>query len=291
MTNNIKASKAFFLGIVFLVVIYSCVLGPSLARADLVKVALVVPVGMTKAEIYTETSLPASHGVVVLCPGMNGDGKMLVAEGPWHDFAKSRGLGLVGVSFSSPPEQLYGNPARGYYYPEQGSGELLISALHKIYGQDVKLFIYGFSGGAQFTSRFVDQHPELIISWAAYAACFWSTPLSATPKSAPGIVACGEYDTSRYGPSYAFFQQGRRRDARWLWLSLGNTGHARQGEFEKFIRLTFAAVLAGDFKNSTWLDAETKQPTTEDERLLNPALSVWLPTPEIKDAWLKLHHP
>lgn len=264
--------------------------GP-LSQAEWVTTQLPPINGVTIADLHHEKTLPATNGVLVLCPGMNGDGKLLAAEGPWRNFAEKKGLGLVGISFSSPPDALYGQPGRGYYYPEQGAGETLIKGLRKLYGSDVKICIYGFSGGAQFTSRFAEQHPEMIISWAAYAACFWSAPISASPTSAPGLVACGEFDSGRFGPAFGYFQQGRRHDARWLWISLGNTGHARHRELEEFIRATFSAVLSGDYKRATWLDAETKQATSEDDRLLNPALSVWLPTPAIADLWLKLHHP
>ncbi|MCS6245418.1 MAG: hypothetical protein H2172_16420 [Opitutus sp.] len=266
-------------------------LGSPLARAEWVTTSLPRVNDLTKAELFHETSLTPTNGVVVLLPGMNGDGKVMLGETPWRDFAKTHGLGLVGVSFSSPPALLYGNPAKGYYYPEQGSGEALINGLHKIYGKNVKILLYGFSGGAQFGSRFAELYPEKMLGWAAYSASFWKNPNSAGPNSAPGIVACGEFDAERYGPSFAYFQQGRRKDARLTWVSIGNVGHMRHKRFEEFVRAYFVAVLNGKFDHAKWLDAETKLPTTEDDRLLNPALSVWLPTSEIADSWLKLHHP
>jgi pimeloyl-ACP methyl ester carboxylesterase len=260
-------------------------------RAELVKTSLANSFEITKAEIYHESTLPPTNGLLVLCPGMNGDGRVLATEQPWLNYAKINGLGLVSISFSSPPALLYGNPAKGYYYPEQGSGDALIAGLKKIYGKDVKILLYGFSGGAQFGSRFAELYPERMLGWAAYSASFWKTPDSANPTTSPGIVACGEFDAERYGPSFAYFQQGRRKDARWTWVSIGNVGHMRHKRFEEFVRAYFAAVLNGKFDHAQWLDAETKQPTTEDERLLNPALSAWLPTPEVADLWLKLHHP
>lgn len=261
------------------------------ARAEMFTWHVVPPPGMTKSELNCERNFPATNGVLVLCPGMNGDGAILAKDSAWRAFAKERGLGLVGVSFSSPPELLYGDPAIGYYYPEQGAGDVLIRGLRELYGKDVKLFLYGFSGGAQFCARFTDQHPDRVLSWAAYAACFWADHVSANPSSPPGIVTCGEFDADRYGPAFGYFQQGRRKDARWTWVSVGNIGHVRHKRLEEFIRSYFSAVLAGKFDQSVWLDAETMEPTTEDERLLTPALSVWLPTPEVKEAWLKLHHP
>lgn len=261
------------------------------AHAELVTWHAEPPLGMTKSELHSERDLPATNGVLVLCPGMNGNGAVLAQDSVWKNFAKKQGLGLVGVSFSSPPELLYGDPARGYYYPEQGSGEILIRGLRELYGKDVKLFLYGFSGGAQFCARFTDQHPERVLGWAAYAACFWAAPVSATPYSPPGIVTCGEFDAARYGPAFGYFQQGRRKEARWSWVSVGGIGHVRFLRLEEFIRAYFAAVMVGDFSQASWLDAETMKPTSEDERLLAPALSVWLPTPAVADLWLELHHP
>ncbi|MCS6245815.1 MAG: hypothetical protein H2172_18455 [Opitutus sp.] len=263
----------------------------SLSYADLVTTKLEAPRYVTTAEIHHQASLIPVHGVLILLPGMNGDGKILITEKAWLDFAKNQGLGLMGVSFSSPPALLYSNPAKGYYYPEQGSGAALLAGLNKIYGKDVKILLYGFSGGAQFGSRFAELYPNRMLSWAAYSASFWKAPNSATLTTAPGIVACAEFDAERYGPSFAYFQQGRRKDARWTWVSIGNVGHMRHKRFEEFVRAYFAAVLDGKFDHAQWLDAETKQPTSEDERLLNPALSAWLPTPEVADLWLRLHHP
>ena len=266
-------------------------LSSPLARAELVTTSLPRVNDVTKAELFHDTTLAPTNGVLVLLPGMNGDGKVMPGETPWRDFAKTHGLGLVGVTFSSPPELLNGNPAKGYYYPAQGSGESLINGLKKIYGKDVKILLYGFSGGAQFGSRFAELYPEKMLGWAAYSASFWQAPGSASPTSTPGIVACGEFDAERFGPSFAYFQQGRRKDARWTWVSIGNVGHMRHKRFEEFIRSYFAALLDGKFDHAQWLDAESKQPTTEDDRLLNPSLSVWLPTPQIAELWLKLHHP
>lgn len=280
------------LTLVHALAVYCFILSPACwLRGEVVTWRTEPPGGLSKTELHFETDFHAKQGVLILCPGLNGDGKILLDDRPWRIFAKDHGLGLVSISFASPPALLYGNPARGYYYPEQGSGEVLLRGLKEHYGRDLKILFYGFSAGAQFGSRFVELYPDRILSWAAYSASFWRPPMSANRSTAPGIVACGEFDAERYGPSFAYFQQGRRMDARWTWVSIGNVGHMRHKRFEEFVRAYFAAVLDGEFDHAQWLDAETKHPTSEDERILNPALSAWLPTPEVADLWLKLHHP
>lgn len=261
----------------------------AIAEPSVIK--LTPPAGVDRADIYFEASLTAKNGILVLCPGMNGDGKLAVSEPAWRKFALENGLGLVGLTFSSPASSLYARPGVGYYYPEQGSGASLLKGLETIYGRDLKIFLYGYSGGAQFGSRFVDQNSSIIAGWAAYSASFWSDPVSPGNQSAPGIVACGEFDADRYGPSFAYFQQGRRKDSRWTWVSLAGTGHVRHQRFEEFIRTYFSALLLRGMQDAVWFDAETKLPITEGERLLSPTLSVWLPSPAVAKDWHSLHHP
>jgi pimeloyl-ACP methyl ester carboxylesterase len=263
----------------------------ALLRADVATIVAAKVPDVVKANIHYETSLPPTNGVLVLLPGMNGDGRLLMREKAWQVFAQDNGLGLSSVSFISSPSLLYGYPAKGYYYPEHGSGDALLNALRRVYGKHVPILLYGFSGGAQFGSRFVQLYPDNVLGWAAYSASFWPAPVLADQITAPGIIACGELDADRYGPSFDYFQKGRRKHARWTWVSLYNVGHARNEQFEDFVRTYFDALLSRNFDRAEWRDNFTKQSVSQDARLLNPALSVWLPTPEVAERWLKIHHP
>jgi hypothetical protein len=290
--------------------------GSALHVADVDRVAL-----------WYESTLPARNGVVVLCPGQNGSGKGMVTEKPWVEFAQAQGLGLVALSFASPVEALYAKPGKGYYYAEQGSGEVLLEGIREIYGErlrteaggtlaphyndapgqdaratpeagfaseaptkEPKLLLFGFSGGAIFIAHFVKWKPERVLAWSAYSASFWPEPVEAE-KGPPGIVACGEFDSERYGPTFAYFQQGRRVEAQWIWLSLKNTGHMRNRSLERFTRDFFADVLAGKIKEPVFLDAERKIPMDENELLLQPSMTVWLPNPDLAKVWQEIHHP
>lgn len=102
--------------------------------------------------------------VLVLAPGMNTDGSFFLKESPWVDFAKQNNLGLIALNYSSLEEDLLEN-RKGYFYPEQGSGQALLDEIKSVYGTDLPIVIYGFSGGAQFVSRFIDWHPGGIIAW------------------------------------------------------------------------------------------------------------------------------
>ena len=89
----------------------------------------------------------------MLAPGMNTDGALFLKEAPWMDFAKRNNLGVIALNYSE--EDLYQN-RKGYYRPEQGSGQALLDEIKRVYGKDLPIVLYGFSGGAQFVSRFVD---------------------------------------------------------------------------------------------------------------------------------------
>lgn len=113
------------------------------------------------AELYSWKPVPQPRAVLVLAPGYNGNAEYLIRQPAWQDFAKPNQLGLVGLSFAS-DEELF-RSGRGYYYASQGSGDLLLEGLRKVFGKDLPVLLYGFSGGAHFTSRFTEWKPERVL--------------------------------------------------------------------------------------------------------------------------------
>ena len=228
--------------------------------------------------------------VLVLCPGMNSDGIHFLKEQPWLDFARENRLGLIAIHFRSDPESLYGPEREGYYWPEQGSGLVLLSAVEAEYGSDLPILIYGFSGGAQFTSRFVEWVPERIVAWAAYSAQFWDSPRP-SETNPPGIVACGELDGSRWFPSYSYFFKGRELGKPWTWVSIPETGHRRKGPFEQFVRRYFGTVLKASFEDRVHMaDIDTRESeSVTGVGELQPGLFSWLPDEALLKDWKSIH--
>ncbi len=189
--------------------------------------------------------------VLVLAPGMNTNGEFFTKETPWLDFAKKNNLGIIALNYWSATEDLY-ETKTGYYWPQYGSGQALLDEVKRVYGKDLPLVLYGFSGGAHFVSRFIDWCPDRVLAWCAYSAQFWDYPKSgAKLTKARGIVACGEKDGMRWQPTFAYYYKGRRDKRPWIWVSISNTGHNRSAKFEKFIREFFdeeLAVWRGDKK-------------------------------------------
>ena len=130
--------------------------------------AIFAAVSHAKDSFDFSCSKPNSNeaAVLVLAPGMNMDGEFFLKESPWMDFAKRNNLGVIALNYSSSEEDLYQN-RKGYYCPEQGSGQALLDKIKRVYGKDLPIILYGFSGGAQFVSRFVDWRPDRIVAWCA----------------------------------------------------------------------------------------------------------------------------
>ena len=225
-------------------------------------------------------------GVLVLCPGMNQDGSFFLQESPWVEFATQHQLGILSISFKSDPAKMYGQNRQGYYWPEQGSGEVLIDAIRTTYGTELPILIYGYSGGAQFASRFVEWIPQRVTAWAAYSAQFWDAPRD-NSQAPPGIVACGDLDGSRWHPSFSYFYRGRTLTKNWAWVSIRNTGHVRNRPFEEFVRSFFATVQTQP-PQQVYIDVETEEIVSLSQSIHQELLAV-LPSHRLVNQWRAVH--
>ena len=245
---------------------------------------------MTRAEVHIWKGVPSPRAVLVLCPGANGNGEGLIRRPEWQEFARQHQIALAGLSFASESTDLSGRE-RGYYYASRGSGDLLVRALRQGYGRDLPLLLYGFSGGAHFTSRFVEWAPQRVLGWCAYSAAWWDEPRG-NRSGPPGIVACGDEDPGRYGPSLVYFKQGRAAGRPWLWVSLPRTGHVGSPRLDALVRDYFSTLLKVNFtSDGIWVDVYSKIVITANEAQAVPALSAWLPGEHLLKPWSDLHEP
>lgn len=233
--------------------------------------------------------------VLVLAPGMNTDGAFFLKELPWMAFAKRNNLGVIALNYSSSAEDLFDN-RKGYFYPEHGSGKALLDEIRRVYGKDLPIILYGFSGGAHFVSRFVDWCPDRIIAWCAYSAQFWDYPPKGTKLTkARGIVACGDKDGLRWQPTFAFYYQGRKDKRPWIWVSISNTAHNRSAKFENFVRQFFGEELAiwrGDKKPDKDIYFDISN-TSNELLLISEQTELQCPfrSKELLESWKKIQAP
>lgn len=241
---------------------------------------------MTRAEIQYFPTVPSPKAVLVLCPGMNGNGLREIGEKKWQDFARSENLGLLSISFASKPGLV--EHGKGYPFAADGSGQILLEAVRQQYGRNLPLLLYGFSSGAFFTELFADWKPERVVAWSAHATGWCGAQKY---NDAPGLVTCGDMDETRYGGAIMYFKEGRAQGKRLLWLSLPGLSHSTSGEQEDFVRQFFAAVLRGKSDREQWVDVDRETVVSKQEAAKVPALAGWLPDASLLPEWMKIHSP
>lgn len=86
-----------------------------------------------------------------------------------------------------------GNP--GYYQVLGGGADQQLIGLFKQLQTRFKLrprlFLYGFSGGAQFAHRFTMAHPDLVIGVSAHSGGTWGPALNPKASTIPLALSCG----------------------------------------------------------------------------------------------------
>lgn len=240
---------------------------------------------INRADIWYVKPPPNPRAVLVLCPGCNGNGLPLIRQKPWLEFAARENLALAGIHFESPVELL--SQCQGYYQVSKGSGDLLLEGVRKIYGKNLPILLFGFSGGAHFITRFIAWKPERVTGWAAGGAGVLEPP-PLQESSPPGVMACGEND-SRLGGALGFFKQGRAAGKPWLWVEMPKVGHSLTPEFEEFVRNYFSAVLQRRNNGGMWVDIDQMHELAPKEALAQPSLSGWIPDRSLLQAWRRCH--
>jgi pimeloyl-ACP methyl ester carboxylesterase len=261
----------------------------SVHAAEIEQISLPLIPDLQRTDLYMLKMSEQATGLLVLCPGCNGNGREWIKDPVWQRFARNHKLDLVALSFASDTSLL--TQGRGYYYASEGSGQLLLDGISKVYHQQLPLILYGFSGGAHFVSRFAEWKPDRVKTWCAYSAGWWDEPIKGV-ASPPGLVMCGE-DDDRYGASLLFYEQGRALGKPWLWLSAPRSGHSIYAPAEDFVRKYFAAILDTGLSNPTgeWVDIDHKTPVSLDAVNNQPSITGWLPDTKLLADWQAVHTP
>lgn len=144
--------------------------------------------------VYTPATLDPqkTYWLVVGVHGYKSNGKNAAGLAGWAD---QHDCIVVGPSF----------PNEGYQTMDHRSDEQLLAVfreLSKSYKLHPKLYIFGFSGGAQYAHRFMMRYPQLVVGCSAHSAGTWATGSpwhSVNPKAShiPFVMSCGENDTAK----------------------------------------------------------------------------------------------
>lgn len=164
--------------------------------------------------LYTPTETPVAgktYWLVVGVHGAGGTGKGGGGVAAWaEDFDD---VIVLGPSFEQRKRDP--NAPRPATMPRdifQMSGPIheaklaeLIAQIGQTWKLHPKMFLHGFSAGAQFSHRYAFRHPELVAAVSAHSGGSWAKPdgddrINPAAKHIPFAVSCGEADQGAGGP-------------------------------------------------------------------------------------------
>ena len=181
--------------------------------------------------------------ILVLVPGLNGDGRGAVNDLQWQAFAKKQEMALVAVSMKN-------ETGTGYYVAEAGTGEILLKAIKLLGDQsqhpeldDALLLFWGHSAGGQFNYNFVCWKPDRVLAYVVNKGAYYDGKMTAAARKVPGIIFMGMKDTElRVKSLTSLFDENRKRGAFWCFAPEPGKGHELGGTKELAISF-FESVL------------------------------------------------
>jgi len=194
-----------------------------------------------------------SRGILVLVPGANGDGRAMVMEPVWQDYARRQQLALVGCYFK---DHLHANMnVEEYCRAGAGSGAALLTALQQFADQAQRpevatapLLFWGHSAGGQFNYEFACWQPERVLAFVVNKGGYYYTHLApAATRQVPGIFFIGANDAEfRVASIRGIFAVNQSAGAGWKLVIEPNTGHEEGESREQALRF-FDGVITARF--------------------------------------------
>ena len=215
---------ALFSIVLFTVLFSTCAVMATPPRVESVQVRTRAPENRVVTVYFRipanyDARRPFSWRVLVVFGGRNSNGRA-EASGwlGWGDWADQYGVFIVSPGFRNDD----------YWKPEAWSGRALFSALSEIREKykicTEKLLFYGYSAGSQCSNLFPAWRPGAVRAWVSHACGVFHEP-GGKMRSVPGLVTCGDADTTRYVISRKFVEEARRKGTMIIWKSFPNSPH------------------------------------------------------------------
>jgi hypothetical protein len=245
------------------------------------------------------------HGLIIMTPGFEGDGRGMTKDGAWQALARKYGLALVGNFFQG----------GGYERPERGTGSALHDALKQfatLSGHEevatVPLLLWGVSAGGEFNYNYVVWRPDQVMAFVVNKGGYYTAEeADSHARAVPGLFFLGMTDAGyRISGITSIWKAGRQGGALWALAPQPNSGH----EFSKtdpLARIFFEAVLKARLPDDNGglsddsNDAPTMKPMQENPGWLGnlatheihddstdsdiDRTAAWLPDESTADAW------
>ena len=243
------------------------------------------------------------RGIIVLVPGLNGDGRAMLDSPSWQSLARKYRLALVSCFLKG------GN----YYNAPRGTGDALLEAL-KNFSQDANhpeiaqapILLYGESAGGQFDYDFVLWKPDRVMAFVVNKGGYYDGgEADSHVRAIPGLFFLGLKDSDlRIDAITRIWTAGRKAGALWALAPQPNSGH----EFSKtaaIAQVFFDSVLKFRLPDESLADgdAPAMKPMQENQGWLGDLTSyeihdgstdtepdraaAWLPDQNSANAWKK----
>ena len=231
-----------------------------------------------KAYLYTPSEKPIegkAYWLAIGVHGAGGEGKGANGIGYW---AKDDVI-VLGPSFLQPKRdekapKTTGMPLDSYQMcgpTHEAKLKALIAEVAKSWKIHPKVFLHGFSAGAQFVHRFTMKNPELVAGVSAASAGSWSTrgfgEINPAASHIPFAISCGQYDRDKSMPSAPLSRLEWMQDfAKALQEAyfdvesrvIPNTGHKATGDTMALAEACFQRARAVNFSRSVMLACDFK---------------------------------
>lgn len=194
-------------------IVLACAALAVLTEAYSAETELASPDGLV-SYLYTPKEKPdpnKTYWLVVGVHGVGGNGKGACGIAEWAGAFDD--VLVLGPSFAQP--KFEGNEARpkqlpGESYQRSGPAHEaklsgLISKIERTWKLHPKIFLHGFSAGAQFVHRYAMKQPEQVAGVSAHSAGSWARRegddrINPAAKPVPFALSCGEDDKGSGGP-------------------------------------------------------------------------------------------
>jgi len=201
--------------------------------------------------LWVPAGIVVGRGVLVLVPGSNGDGRAMVAESVWQDYARRQQLALVGCYFKDHPHANMN--IEEYCRAGDGSGAALLDALRQFAAQAQRpevaiapLLLWGHSAGGQFNYEFACWQPNRVLAFVVNKGGYYYTHLApAATRKVSGIFFIGANDAEcRVASIRGLFTVNQSAGAVWKLVVEPNTGHEEGQSREQAMRFFDGVITA-----------------------------------------------
>lgn len=163
---------------------------------------------------YLPEGLVKARAIIVLVPGLNGDGRSMANDPEWMGLAQRTGCALIGCFIK-------GSQGGSYYEVSHWSGDLLLKGLEELARlsnhseiESAALGFWGHSAGGQWNYNFACWKPERTFAFVVNKGAYYVGITTPALREVPALWIAGAKDTEeRIGNITSLYAENRRKGA------------------------------------------------------------------------------